>query len=237
MNISISILRDPSQNKGSSFTAEERTKFSLHGFIPHGDPCSLENKVELAVKAMREKSSPFEKSQFLHMIQDSDETLFYGILLSHIEETLPLVYTPTVGEVCQRWSHLYHCYQRPRGLYLSLCDIGRVKKILQCWPNKQHVKAIVFTDGERILGLGDLGANGMGIPVGKLALFTVCAGIHPKHVSFLSKTFCCSALTTWSLFSVCQFFWTLEQIPNPFAKTNITLVFEWKGIVLMRIII
>ncbi len=169
-------------NKGTSFTVEERNHHGLRGLVPACDPLSLDDKVELAMIQLRKKTSPIEKYIFLHTLQDSDETLFYAVLLRHTSETMPLVYTPTVGQACQEWSHIYR--QQPRGVYISLKDRGHVKEILNNHPLKE-VKAIVFTDGERILGLGDLGANGMGIPVGKLALYTTCAGIHPKHVSHL----------------------------------------------------
>ena len=133
---------------------------------------------------LRKKSTPLDKYIFLHTIQDSDEHLFYAILAAYTSETMPLVYTPTVGQACTEWSHIYR--QTPRGVYISSKDRGHIKEILNNYPNKD-IKVIVFTDGERILGLGDLGANGMGIPVGKLALYTTCAGIHPKHVSRLDN--------------------------------------------------
>lgn len=181
---SMNLLRIPGRNKGSSFTQKERSYHSLDGVVPPCDPISLPMKVQLVLEEMRGKCNALEKNLFLSSIQDSDETLFYALLHIHTEETLPIVYTPTVGEICQRWSRLYQCRERPRGLYLSLREIGRVKTILQKLPNKVDIRVIVFTDGERILGLGDLGANGMGIPVGKIALYTTCAGIHPRHVSF-----------------------------------------------------
>jgi malate dehydrogenase (oxaloacetate-decarboxylating)(NADP+) len=127
---------------------------------------------------LRQKPTPLDKYTFLHTIQDSDETLFYAMLTKYTYEAMPLVYTPTVGQACQEWSHIYR--QQPRGVYISVHDRGHVKEILNNYPNKD-IKVIVFTDGERILGLGDLGANGMGIPVGKLALYTTCAGIDPKQ--------------------------------------------------------
>lgn len=174
-------LKNPLNNKGSSFTAAEKETSGIRGLVPAGEPLSLEDKVDIAMTQLRKKSSPLEKYIFLHTIQDSDETLFYAILTKHTSEAMPLVYTPTVGQACQEWSHISR--QQPRGVYISMRDKGHVKEILQNYPHKD-VKVIVFTDGERILGLGDLGANGMGIPVGKLALYTTCAGIHPKHVSY-----------------------------------------------------
>ena len=158
------LMKNPLKNKGSSFTAEEKKVKKLRGFVPAGDPLSMDTKIEVAMEQLRKKSSPLEKYIFLHTIQDSDETLFYAILSKHTYETMPLVYTPTVGQACIEWSRIYR--QTPRGLYLSIKDRGHIKEILQQHPNKE-VKVIVFTDGERILGLGDLGSNGMGIPIGE----------------------------------------------------------------------
>jgi malate dehydrogenase (oxaloacetate-decarboxylating)(NADP+) len=128
------------------------------------------------MQQLEKKTSDLEKYIFLHTIQDSDETLFYKILTTHTYKTLPFVYTPTVGEACQKWGEIYR--SQPRGLYITIDDMGNMERILDNYPLK-NIKAIVVTDGERILGLGDLGANGMGIPIGKLALYTACAGIHP----------------------------------------------------------
>ena len=128
------------------------------------------------MEQLDKKTSDLEKYIFLHTIQDSDETLFYAILTTHTYKTLPFVYTPTVGEACQKWGEIYR--STPRGLYLTINDMGSIERILDNYPLKD-IKAIVVTDGERILGLGDLGVNGMGIPIGKLALYTACAGIHP----------------------------------------------------------
>jgi malate dehydrogenase (oxaloacetate-decarboxylating)(NADP+) len=174
--------KNPSFNKGTSFSHAERDALGLRGLFPAGPPQSLEQKVEIAVDQLRKKSSPLEKFIFLHTIQDSDETLFYAILTQYTDETMPIVYTPTVGEACQKWSSIYR--HTPRGLYVSINDRGNIRRILDNYPNKD-IKAIVFTDGERILGLGDQGVNGMGIPIGKLALYTACAGIHPDSVSLI----------------------------------------------------
>jgi malate dehydrogenase (oxaloacetate-decarboxylating)(NADP+) len=174
------LAKTPSLNKGTSFTHAEREKLGLRGLFPAGDPQPLDLKVDIAMEQLRKKTSPIEKYTFLHTIQDADETLFYSILIKHTAETMPFVYTPTVGEACIQWGKIYR--HTPRGLYLSLKDKGQIRQILDNYPNKD-IKAIVFTDGERILGLGDLGVNGMGIPIGKLALYTACAGIHPSQVS------------------------------------------------------
>lgn len=138
----------------------------------------MEVKVENAITQLRKKATPLDKYIFLHTLQDSDETLFYAVLGKYTKETMPLVYTPTVGQACQEWSNIYR--QTPRGLYISIKDKGRIFNILNSYPNKD-IKVVVITDGERILGLGDLGCNGMGIPVGKLALYTTCAGIRPEQ--------------------------------------------------------
>ena len=129
------------------------------------------------MEVLRTKSSPLEKYIYLHTIQDIDETLFFAMLCNHTYEIMPMVYTPTVGEACQKWHKIFK--QAPRGIYLSTNDLGHVEEVLRSY-RATEIKVIVVTDGERILGLGDLGANGMGIPVGKLALYTACAGIDPK---------------------------------------------------------
>lgn len=170
------LVRTPSLNKGQSFSLEERQEYGIRGLFPAGDPISLDLKVKIAMEQLRSKTSPLEKYIYLHTIQDSDETLFYAILTHHTTETMPLVYTPTVGEACIQWSRIFR--HTPRGLYLSIKDKGSIRSILDNSPMRD-VKVIVVTDGERTLGLGDLGVNGMGIPIGKLALYTACAGIDP----------------------------------------------------------
>lgn len=172
------LMKNPLKNKGSSFSKKEREEHGLEGLLPNGEPLSLELKVQLSLENLRKKATPLDKYLYLHSIQDTDETLFYAILAAHTAETMPLVYTPTVGAACQEWSRIYR--QQPRGVYLSTKHLGKVEEILSHYPNKD-IKVIVFTDGERILGLGDLGTNGMGIPIGKLALYTTCAGIRPDQ--------------------------------------------------------
>lgn len=170
--------KTPLTNKGTGFSVAERTKFNMRGLLPAGAPQSLDLKVEIAMEQLSLKSSPIEKYIFLHTIMDSDETLYYAILIKHTSKVMPFVYTPTVGEACQKWSTIYR--HQPRGVYISSDDAGHVREIFQNQINKD-VKVIVMTDGERILGLGDLGSNGMGIPIGKLALYTACAGIDPSQ--------------------------------------------------------
>jgi malic enzyme len=170
------LAKTPTLNKGHSFTHEERMEYGLRGLYPAGPPISLDLKVDISMEQLRAKTSPIEKYIYLHTIQDSDETLFYAILTRYTAETMPFVYTPTVGEACLKWSKIFR--HTPRGLYISINDKGSIRSILDNFPNRD-VKVIVVTDGERILGLGDLGVNGMGIPIGKLALYTACAGIDP----------------------------------------------------------
>lgn len=172
------LARTPSLNKGSSFSIEERKALGVRGLFPAGEPLSLEVKVAVALEQLNFKSSTLEKYIFLHTLQDSDETLYYALLCRHTSLIMPFVYTPTVGEACQKWAQIFR--HTPRGLYLSSGDAGHVRDILDNWPS-DDIKVIVVTDGERILGLGDLGVNGMGIPIGKLALYTACAGIHPSQ--------------------------------------------------------
>ena len=168
------LLHDPLLNKGTAFPIKERELLQLEGLLPP-HISSLEEQETRALETVRAKTSDMEKYIYLISLQDRNETLFYRLVTDHIEEFMPIIYTPTVGWACQEYGHIF---RRPRGLYISSNHKGSISKILANWPH-QNVDAIVVTDGERILGLGDLGADGMGIPVGKLSLYTVCAGIHP----------------------------------------------------------
>ncbi|KAG3129285.1 NADP-dependent malic enzyme, partial [Phytophthora idaei] len=169
------VMRTPVANKGQAFTKEERAAFKLRGLLPVA-VTSIELETERAMMQLRRKSTPLEKYIFLQNMQDTNEDVYYRMLMENTVELLPIVYTPTVGQACQEFSHIYR--QTPRGLYISINDIGHVAEILDNWPEKD-IRAICFTNGERILGLGDQGANGMGIPVGKLSLYTACAGVPP----------------------------------------------------------
>jgi malate dehydrogenase (oxaloacetate-decarboxylating) len=169
------LLTNPMLNKGTAFTEEERTAFALHGLLPP-HVGTLEVQSARRLQAVRKLASDLDRYVFLRGLQDANETLFYAVLTQNLEEMLPLVYTPTVGEGCQTFSHYWHY---PRGLFLSWPQRDRIKEIL-AHPRFDKVEAIVVSDGERILGLGDQGADGMGIPIGKLSLYTACAGLHPS---------------------------------------------------------
>jgi malate dehydrogenase (oxaloacetate-decarboxylating)(NADP+) len=170
----MALLRDPLLNKGTAFTEQERDVLGLRGFLP-AHVLSMEAQVERVLINLRSLSSDLEKYVALNSLHDRNETLFYRVVCDNIDEIQPLIYTPTVGLACQRFGHIF---QRPRGLFIGANDRGRIAELLANWP--YPVKLIVVTDGERILGLGDLGANGMGIPVGKLSLYSACAGVHPE---------------------------------------------------------
>jgi malate dehydrogenase (oxaloacetate-decarboxylating) len=167
------LLNHPRLNKGTAFTEEERDAFDLHGLLPP-HVGTLEEQIARRRKVFDQFQTPFEKYSFLRDLQDINETLFYALILSDIRTMMPIVYTPTVGEGCQRFSEIW---RKPRGLFLSYPNKNRIEKIL-LHRRYDNVRAIVVSDGERILGLGDQGAGGMGIPIGKMALYTALGGIH-----------------------------------------------------------
>ena len=170
----VALLRDPLLNKGTGFTEKERDALGLRGLLPaHVLP--MEAQATRVMTNLRRLPNDLEKYVALNALHDRNEALFFRVVCDNIDEIQPLIYTPTVGLACQRFGHIF---QRPRGLFISANDRGRIAKLLANWP--YPAKLIVVTDGERILGLGDLGANGMGIPVGKLSLYSACAGIHPQ---------------------------------------------------------
>jgi malate dehydrogenase (oxaloacetate-decarboxylating)(NADP+) len=169
-------LRHSALNKGTAFTLAERDVLALHGRLPPR-VCTMEEQIGRVMENLHRKESPIEKYIFLTALQRRNQTLFYRVLIDHLEELMPIVYTPTVGEACESFSQIF---RDAAGLYISLNDRGRIASVLRNWPGTRDVQVIVVTDGERILGLGDLGANGMGISCGKLALYTACAGIRPE---------------------------------------------------------
>lgn len=170
------LLTNSLLNKGTAFTDHEQDLLGLRGLLPPR-VFTIGQQVRRAMRNLRSKPNDLEKYIFLSALQQRNETLYYRVLLDHLDELMPIVYTPTVGQACLEFGAIF---RRPRGLWITIKDRGRVAEILRHWPH-QDVRLICVTDGERILGLGDLGALGMGIPIGKLSLYTACAGIHPSY--------------------------------------------------------
>ena len=170
------LLEFPLLNKGSAFTREERNEFNLNGLLPETVE-TIEEQAERAWHQFQEFKNNNDKHVYLRNIQDTNETLFYRLLDDHLEEVMPIIYTPTVGTACEHFSEIY---RRARGVFISYPNREHIEDMLQN-ATKQNVKVIVVTDGERILGLGDLGIGGMGIPIGKLSLYTACGGISPAY--------------------------------------------------------
>ena len=169
------LLQDPALNKGTVFNEEERDLLGLRGLLPPR-VFSPSDRILHIISNVRRKTTDLEKYLYLSGVQNRNENLFYRVLMDNMQELMPIIYTPTVGQACQDYSKIF---SEARGIFITKNDRGRIKKVLKNWPHK-NVSVIVVTDGERILGLGDLGANGMGIPIGKLSLYTACAGIDPK---------------------------------------------------------
>ena len=169
----IELLRDPLLNKGTAFTERERDALGLRGLLPP-HVLSQDEQAERILKHLRRLPDDLEKFIALSALHDRNEALFFRVVCDNIDEMQPLIYTPTVGLACQQYGQIL---QRSRGLFIGANDRGRIAQVLRNWP--QNAGIIVVSDGERILGLGDLGANGMGIPIGKLSLYTACAGVHP----------------------------------------------------------
>jgi len=173
----IELLRDPQQNKATAFTEEEREQFGLTGLLPAGVD-SEDTQVQRALQQIGDKPTDLERYIYMIGLADTDETLFYKVVMSDPARFLPILYDPTVGEACLKFGHIF---RRPRGMYVTLQHKGRIRSVLNNWPEKD-IRVICVTSGERILGLGDLGANGMGIPIGKLQLYTACAAVPAKHL-------------------------------------------------------
>lgn len=170
------ILRDKDLYKSIAFTREERDELGLRGLLPYA-VASQELLVDRVMEALRRQHEDIDKYMLLSSLQERNERLFYRVAMDHIAEIMPLIYTPTVGQACKKFSHIS---REPKGFFITPEDKGQISTILDNWPVKD-IRVIVVTDGQRILGLGDLGANGMGIPIGKLALYSACAGIPPRQ--------------------------------------------------------
>lgn len=172
----VDLLRDATRNKSTAFTMQEREALGLRGLLPPTIN-TQQQQLNRILSNIRRKAYDIERYIALRALQVRSEPLFFKLVVEHIEEIMPLIYTPTVGEACKEFANIF---RDSRGLYVSIDDAGDVDKLLANWPD-EDVRVIVVTDGERVLGLGDLGSNGMGISIGKLALYTACAGIRPEH--------------------------------------------------------
>ena len=170
------ILKNPRLNKGTAFTRAEREALGLTGLLPPF-VSTMEQQLERALLNLRRQASDIDRYTYLSSLSKRNERLYYRLLIEHTKQLMPLVYTPTVGQACQEFAAIF---RETAGCYVTIEDRGNVEQVLANWP-EQDVRLIVVTDGERILGLGDLGANGMGIPIGKLALYCACAGVNPAH--------------------------------------------------------
>lgn len=174
-NLGKTFLNNPSSNRGTALSRQERQQLGVLGLLPAAEE-TLQLQAQRAIEQMRSYAEPFQRYVYLDTLHNTNETLFFKVVCDHIEEVMPLIYTPVVGEACQKFSHIF---QQTRGLYVTMQDQGHVSELIDNVP-QEDVEVIVVTDGQRILGLGDQGANGMGIPIGKLSLYTACAGIAPQ---------------------------------------------------------
>ena len=168
------LLRDPTLNKGTAFSDQEREVLGLRGLLPP-HVATQDEQLARVLENFHRLQTPLSKYIMLSSLLDRNEALFFRVVMDHADMMMPIIYTPTVGLACQQFGHIY---RRPRGLFITANDRGRIAQVMRNWPHRETAM-IVVTDGERILGLGDLGANGMGIPIGKLSLYTACAGLHP----------------------------------------------------------
>jgi malate dehydrogenase (oxaloacetate-decarboxylating) len=170
------LLNTPILNHGTAFSHEQRTRLGLHGLLPPQVE-TIEEQAVRAYAAYQRKTEDLERHIYLRQLQDTNEVLFYRLLLDHIEEMTPIVYTPVVALACEHFSHIY---RRPRGLFISYPLRDSIPELLNCRPHRE-IDVMVVTDGERILGIGDQGVGGLGIPIGKLSLYTLIGGIHPAR--------------------------------------------------------
>lgn len=171
------LLRDPLLNKNTAFTATEKEAFGLFGLLPSNTE-TITEQLARCRSAYAAKTTPMEQHIYLRALQDRNEILFYRFILANLEEMMPVIYTPVVGEACQ---YFHHIYRQPRGLFVSYPEFDKMDVILSSVASSRDIRVIVVTDGERILGLGDQGAGGLGIPIGKLSLYTACGGINPAQ--------------------------------------------------------